>query len=305
MMREIPVYRAGYVTLIGPPNAGKSSIINALLGEKVAAVSDKPQTTRNAVRCVLTTDAYQIVVVDTPGVHEPRYVFGEFMAREIEKALGTVDAVCLVADITKPLDGSVREISARVARSGVPLVLAANKIDKLRDKEDFWKYLETFQARLKPSSVVPVSALKGTNISELGDELAKYLPEGGAIYDGDVLMDATERFLAAEIIRERVFEAVEQEVPHSTAVNVEEFRSPDEYPGMKRASIRADIIVERPGQKGILIGQGGRVLKKIKAEAKREMERRFGWPVTLDLWVKVRPGWRKSNEGIRTAGYAR
>jgi GTP-binding protein Era len=299
---ETPAYRAGYVTLIGPPNAGKSSVINALLGEKAVAVSGKPQTTRNAVRCVLTTGAYQMVVVDTPGVHKPRYALGKYMAREIEKALGTVDAVCLVADITKPLDDSVREIAAR---SGAPLVLAVNKIDKLRDKEDFWKYLETFQERLKQSSVVPVSALEGTNIRELADELAKYLPEGGAIYDGDVLMDATERFLAAEIIRERVFEAAEQEVPHSTAVNVEEFKSPDEYPGMERASIRADIIVERPGQKGILIGQGGRMLKKIKAESKREMERRFGWPVTLELWVKVRPGWRKSNEGIRTAGYAR
>ncbi|MDR1133290.1 MAG: GTPase Era [Synergistaceae bacterium] len=302
---ETPVYRAGYVTLIGSPNAGKSSIINALLGEKVAAVSDKPQTTRNAVRCVLTTGEYQIVVVDTPGVHKPRYAFGEFMAGEIEKALGAVDAVCLVADITKNLDDSVCEISARIARLGVPLILAANKIDKLRDKEDFWKYLETFQARLKPSSVVPVSALEGTNIGELGDELAKYLPEGGAIYDGDVLMDATERFLAAEIIRERVFEAAEHEVPHSTAVSVEEFKSPDEYPDMKRASIRADIIVERQGQKGILIGQGGKMLKKIKTESKREMERRFGWPVTLELWVKVRPKWRKSNEGMRTAGYTR
>jgi GTP-binding protein Era len=304
-MTEKPAYRAGYVTMIGLPNAGKSSIINALLGEHAAAVSDKPQTTRNAVRCVLTTDAYQAVVVDTPGLHKPRYAFGEFMVREIEKALGSVDAVCLVVDVTKPLDGSICEMSARVTRSGVPVVLAVNKIDKLRDREDFWKYLETFQAKLKPSSVVPVSALKGTNIRELGEELAKYLPEGGAIYDGDVLMDATERFLAAEIIRERVFEAVEQEVPHSTAVNVEEFKSPDEYPDMERASIRADIIVERPGQKGILIGQGGRTLKKIKAESKREMERRFGWPVALELWVKVRPGWRKSNEGIRTAGCTR
>jgi GTP-binding protein Era len=182
--------------------------------------------------------------------------------------------------------------------------LAANKIDKLRDGEDFWKYLKTLQEELNPSSVVPVSALKGVNIGELADELAKYLPEGGAIYDEDILMDATERFLAAEIIRERVFEAAEQEVPHSTAVNVEEFKSPDEYPGMERVSVRADIIVERPGQKVILIGRDGKTLKKIKAESKREMERRFGWPVTLDLWVKVRPGWRKSNEGIRTAGYA-
>jgi GTP-binding protein Era len=298
-------YRAGLVALAGLPNAGKSSIVNAFLREHAAAVSSKPQTTRNAVRCVCTTDEYQMILIDTPGAHRPRYALGEFMAGEIDRAIHSADAVCFVVEAGYAPDGALDEIYPLVRKTGVPIALAVNKIDRLRGKDDevFWKFLEPIQERIKPASVVPVSALYGTNLDVLAVELSKFLPEGGPIYPDDVLMDATERFLAEEIIRERVFEATEQEVPHSVAVMVEEFKSPDEYPGMKRIEARANIIVERPGQKGILIGRRGAKLKSITAEARRAMERRFGYPVSLELWVKVKPQWRKSLSGIRDAGY--
>jgi len=301
-------FRAGFAALVGAPNVGKSSIINALLGEHAVAVSGKPQTTRNAVRCVLTTEDCQLVIVDTPGAHKPRFALGEFMTQEIESALESVDVLCFVVEAGRPLGENGERIWDRIERTGLPVVLAANKIDRLSPDdggEDFRRWLEFIRVQVRLAAAVPVSALYGTNIEALRDELANRLPEGEAIYPDDILMDTTERFLAEEIIRERILLSTEQEVPHSAAVRVEEFRSPDEYPELKRAVIRADIIVERPGQKGILIGEGGSKLKQVKSEARAEMERRFGYPVTLDLWVKVKPGWRKSITGIQGAGYRR
>ena len=307
-MSDAKPFRAGVVALVGVPNVGKSSIINALLGEHAAAVSPKPQTTRNAVRCILTTEDSQLVLVDTPGAHEPRFALGEFMVREIESALESADVACFVVEAGRPLGEGGERICALLGRAGLPAVMAANKIDKLpRDSHggEFRRWTESVRKQIDPAEVVPVSATVGTNLDVLKDELVKRVPESGAIYPVDVLMDTTERFVAEEIIRERILLSTEQEVPHSVAVRVEEFKSPDEYPEMKRAALRADIIVERSGQKGILIGEGGSMLKKIRSEAQAAMERRFGYPVTLDLWVKVNPGWRKSVTGIQRAGYRR
>ncbi|MDR1650801.1 MAG: GTPase Era [Synergistaceae bacterium] len=298
-------YRAGYAALVGAPNAGKSSLVNALLKEKAAAVSSKPQTTRNAVRCILTTEDCQIVIVDTPGIHKPKMALGEFMMRETDSAMESVDVVCFVTEAGRELGDAGEEIYSRLEHLRIPIVLAVNKIDLLRDKEDFWRYLETVQERVKPDAVVPVSALKETNLDVLRDELARRLPEGEIIYPEDVLIDATERFLAEEIIREHIFESTEQEVPHSAAVIVEEFKTPAEYPKLRRAEIRADIIVERPGQKGILIGAGGSRLKEIGRASRLDLESRLGCPVNLSLWVKVKPQWRKSAVGVERAGYRR
>ncbi|MDR1943492.1 MAG: GTPase Era [Synergistaceae bacterium] len=301
-------FRSGFVTFVGRPNVGKSSIINALLREKVAAVSSKPQTTRNAVRCILSAEDCQIVIVDTPGLHKPRHALGEFMMREAKDALSSVDAVCLVTEAGRPLDAMDEAVLTMLEEVGAPILLAANKIDLCggrRGEENFWRFLAPVQERVKPVAVVPVSARDGTNLDVLKEEIAKLLPEGAPIYPEDVLMDATERFLAEEIIREKIFEATEQEVPHSVAVIVEEFKSPEEYPDLKTAEIRADIIVERPGQKGILIGGGGAKLKAVGSAARREMEERFGYPVFLQLWVKVKPDWRKSSREIERAGYRR
>jgi GTP-binding protein Era len=300
-------FRSGYVTFIGRPNVGKSSIINALLREKAAAVSSKPQTTRNAVRCILTKEDFQAVIVDTPGIHSPKHALGEFMMRETEEAMGAVDAVCFIVEAGKPLDKAGEAILETLGEK-FPILLVANKIDQClgrNGEERFWRFIAPLRDRLNPAATVPVSAKNGTNLDVLQEELAKLLPEGEMIYPNDVLMDTTERFLAEEIIREKIFEATEQEVPHSVAVIVEEFKSPEEYPELERAEIRADIIVERPGQKGILIGERGAKLKSIKVAARREMEERFGCPVLLQLWVKVKPNWRKSAVGIQRAGYRR
>ena len=298
-------FRSGYATLVGRPNVGKSSLINALLHEKVAAVSNKPQTTRNAVRCILTTNDAQIVFVDTPGLHKPRHKLGEFMMQEAAEAMNAVDVICFVVEAGRDLDDAGAEIADMLDSFPVPKILVVNKVDKLRDKEDFWRHLAPLQERVKPQAVVPVSALNGTNLDILREEIVRLLPEGELIYPEDVLMDTTERFLAEEIIREKIFEATEQEVPHSVAVVVEEFKSPEEYPELRTAEIRADILVERPGQKGILIGDKGVKLKEIGSAARAEMEARFGYPIFLQLWVKVKKEWRKSAQEIERAGYRR
>jgi GTP-binding protein Era len=307
-MQEPKKFKSGFVTFVGRPNAGKSSIINALLKEKVAAVSGKPQTTRNASRCILTTENCQIVIVDTPGLHKPKHALGEFMMREAEQAMSSVDAVCFVVDAAKPLDPAGESILDIIAGTKLPILLIANKTDLCRGKdgeERFWRHIAPIKERIAAATVIPVSAKEGTNLDVLMDELANLLPEGEAIYPDDVLMDSTERFLAEEIIREKIFEMTEQEVPHSVAVMVEEFKSPDEYPEMRRGEIRADIIVERSGQKAILIGEKGAKLKSVGTAARIEMEQRFGYPIFLRLWVKVKPNWRKTALGIERAGYRR
>ena len=304
-MSEQSVFKFGFVVLLGRPNVGKSSLINALLREKVAAVSDKPQTTRNAVRCIHSTETAQIVFVDTPGVHTPRHALGNYMMHEVEEALQEVNAVCFVVEAGRNrLDPQEEQIISILETSDLPVVLVINKIDALRNKEALWKTVELYQERLHPVAVVPVSAKDGTNLDVLLEELAKILPQGEPLYPDEVLMDSTERFLAAEIIREKIFALTEQEVPHSVAVVVEDFKNPEEYPELKTAQIRATIVVEKAGQKGILIGAKGERLKEIGSAARLEMEERFGYPIFLELWVKVKPGWRKSPDELRRLGYA-
>lgn len=298
-------YRSGCVALLGRPNVGKSSIINALIGEKVAAVSPKPQTTRNAVRCIYTTASEQIVFVDTPGIHKPKHALGNFMMQEAEDALGQVDAVCFVVEAGDQTIGEKEEMILKVlSQLSLPVVLAVNKVDKLPDKKLYTKTSDLYKERLKPVAIVPISAVDGTKLKQLAAELGKLLSEQPAIYPEDMVMDSTERFLAAEVIREKIFLLTEDEVPHGAAVVVDEFRSPDEYPDLKTARIRATIVVDKDGQKGIIIGKGGSKLKAIGTAARRDLEKKFGYPVFLQLWVKVKPGWRKSEEELRRLGYS-
>lgn len=298
-------FRSGFVALLGRPNVGKSSIINALIKEHVAAVSPKPQTTRNAVRCILTNENEQIIFVDTPGMHKPQHALGKFMLKEITDAMSQVDVICFVIEAG---DRSVGEkekmILSALETAKVPVVLAVNKTDKF-PTEDYYKgAVAAYSDILKPTAVVPISAKTGKNLDVLTDKLAELLPEQPPIYPEDMLMDSTERFLAAEVIREKIFLCTDEEVPHGVAVVVEEFKSPEEFPELKVCEIRANIIVERPGQKGIIIGKNGAKLKEIGSAARKDLEEKFGFPVYLQLWVKVKPGWKKSQDELRRLGYS-
>ncbi|NLV81494.1 MAG: GTPase Era [Synergistaceae bacterium] len=299
------IFKAGYVALIGRPNVGKSSIINSMLKEKVVAVSSKPQTTRNAIRCIYTSENEQIIFVDTPGIHQPQHVLGEFMIQEVKDALSQVDLICFVVEAGDQSIGTKEEIILNTLSSvNIPVLLVVNKVDKLSNTEFYKKTSELYSDRLTLLEAVPVSATKGFNIDVLAKKIGKYLPEQPCIYPEDMLMDATERFLAAEIIREKILEFTEEEVPHGVAVIVEEFKNPEEYPELKVAEIRATIIVDRAGQKGIIIGKNGSKLKEIGTAARKDLVEKFGYPIFLQLWVKVKPGWRKSTVELRKLGYS-
>jgi GTP-binding protein Era len=296
--------RSGVVAVIGRPNVGKSTLVNALVGGKAAIVSDKPQTTRNRIRAVLSDPRGQIVFVDTPGLHRPLHELGRYMKRQADESLGGADVGFFVIEALDSHIGKADEMILEILKvSGIPVILVVNKIDVMgtnNPSSEAWKvYLE----RLRPVETIQVSALRGVNLQQLVDSVFALLPEGPPIFDDDRLVDCTERFLAAEIIREQVLRQTEQEVPHSVAVDVEEFKSPEEYPERKNILIRANIFVERDGQKAILIGKGGSRMKSIGAQARREMEKQFGHDVFLELWVKVRPGWRNSERELRRMGY--
>ena len=298
-------YRAGCVALLGRPNVGKSSIINALIESKVVAVSPKAQTTRNAVRCIYTTDKEQIVFVDTPGIHTPKHALGEFMIQEVNEALMQVDLVCFVIEAADRSIGKKEEmILEALGTVNIPVILIVNKIDKFKDKDAYKKAVEPYATRLNPLAIVPVSASEKKNLKTMTKEIAKYLPEQPMIYPEEMIMDSTERFLAAEIIREKIFNYTEDEVPHSVAVMIDEYKTPDEFPELKTAKIRATIIVDKPGQKGIIIGKAGSKLKLIGSAARKDLEENLGMKVFLQLWVKVKPGWKKSEEELRRLGYS-
>lgn len=296
--------RCGFVTLLGRPNVGKSSIINALIGEKVAAVSPKPQTTRSAVRCILTDKDAQIVFVDTPGVHRPNTALGEVMMNDVAESLYGIDVICYVVEAgdLKLKDKDEMIISA-LSDMRVPIILAVNKTDKFKAEDYYLKTAEIFKGLLNFSSIVPLSAKTGFNVRALFDEIVELLPEHEPLYPEEVVMDSTEKFLASEIILEKIFLLTGQEVPHSSAVIIDEFKSPEEYSNRKNLKIRATIIVDRAGQKGIIIGKNGTKIREIGEAARKELEERFGYKVKLDLWVKVKPGWRKSMSELNRMGY--
>ena len=302
-MIEEPAFRSGFVAVVGRPNVGKSTLVNALVGGKAAIVSNKPQTTRNSIRAVLNDPRGQIVFVDTPGFHRPLHELGRYLERQAAASLETVDVVCFMAEAGDSrvgrADGLILDLLEKVT---VPVVLVVNKIDVLKQDQKTAGW-ECFTRRRGFAHVLTVSALEGRNLDLLVETLFDLLPPGPPIFNDDRLVDCTERFLAAEVIREKILEQTEQEVPHCVAVVVEEFRSPDEYPERSNLLVRANLFVERQGQKAILIGKGGAKLKGIGELARRELEEVFGYDVYLDLWVKVKPGWRNSERELRRMGY--
>ncbi len=291
-------HKSGFIAVIGRPNVGKSTLINQLIGQKIAIMSDKPQTTRSRILCVLTQPDAQIVLLDTPGVHKPASKLGEYMDRSILNTLKEVDAVFFVADASEKPGPGERFIMERLEKTRKPVILVLNKID-LVTKDELLPIIAAYSKDREFSAVVPISALDEENLDALLAEAKKHLPEGPAYYPEDMVTDQPERLIAAELVREKVLSLTRDEVPHSVAVDVDEMttrNNGDVY-------IRATIYVERESQKGIVIGHKGAMLKEIGRLARPDIEMMLGGKVYLDLWVKVRKDWRNRDAILKSLGF--
>ncbi len=298
---SMPDHRAGFAALIGRPNVGKSTLLNRLLGQKLAIVSAKPQTTRNRIRGVRTRADAQVIYVDTPGLHAPRGSLGEFMAATVAQAVQEVDLVVVVADATAVGDPAADAVLwAGLAPVTAPAVLALNKVDLVPAKPRLLPLLEAYAARHPFRALVPISAAEGTGVDRLEESVVELLPLGPPLYPADTVTDQPETFFVAEMIREQLFRTLRQEVPYACAVRVEELS--DRGP-QGPLYVRAEVLVERASQKGIVIGEGGATIKRIGAGARRELEAFFGVRVFLDLRVRVRPDWREDPRVLRELGY--
>lgn len=297
MMDEKKDYKSGFVALIGRPNVGKSTLLNFLVGQKVAIMSPQPQTTRNKISGIYTDDQEQIVFIDTPGIHKPKNKLDDFMDKSSYSALDEVDVVLFMVE-PEPAGKGDQYIAELLKKIKKPVFLVINKIDKVHPDKllsiiDSYKNLGDF------AEIVPISASQGNNVSELIKTIAKYLAEGPQFYDADQLTDRPEYFIVAELIREQVLKLTHEEVPHATAVVVDRMR---DHEGGK-LQIEATIYVERPGQKGIIIGKKGQMLKQIGIAARQEIEALLGEKVNLRLWVKVQKNWRSDPAFLKSIGY--
>lgn len=298
-MREEHGFRSGFVALIGRPNVGKSTLLNQVIGQKVAIMSDVAQTTRNKIQGVYTTKDAQLVFIDTPGVHKPQTKLGDFMERSTYSALDEVDAVLyIVSAADKRGMGDQFIVDHVLDKVKKPIYLVVNKIDAVHPN-DLPKIVADYQQGMDFAGVIPISALNGNNVDQLLATLVKTMPEGPQYYPADQVSDHPERFVIAEIIREKVFKLTRQEVPHSVAVDVTSVKSSE----TDQVHISANIVVERPGQKGIIIGKGGQKLKKIGVLARQDIEALLGSHVFLQLWVKVVPKWRDKSSLLKEYGY--
>ena len=288
--------RSGFVTLIGRPNSGKSTLVNQLVGEKISIVTDKPQTTRNVIRGIVTRPEGQIVVVDTPGVHKPVHRMNRVMMKSVREAMSEVDVIALIVDASQPFGKGDQFTLELVSNAKIPKVLILNKIDKIR-KPDLLPMIDRYSRIAKFDDIVPISALTGENVEILVKVLLRLLPVGPQYYPEDQLSDLQERGLAAEIIREKLIDRTREELPYSIAVQVDRFEE-----GETLHRIFATIHVERETQKGIVIGKGGQVLKDVGIAARHDLEKLFGRQVHLELRVKVSPGWRDDEQALRQFG---
>ena len=281
-------FKSGFVSLIGRPNAGKSTLLNALVGQKVAIVADKPQTTRTSIQGVLTLPEAQIVFVDTPGIHKADSPINKRMMQAVRASLEERDLLLFLADAARPVGEEDKRAVDLARKSRAPVILVLNKIDLVKEKALLLPRIEEYKAVYDFADYVPVSAARGDGLEELRRIILERLPEGPAYFPEDYITDQPERFLAAELVREKALRATRQEVPHSIAVIVDRW---EETPAITR--IYATIRVEREGQKAIVVGSKGSMLKKIGTEARLEMEKLFGVRIYLDLHVRVQPGWRE------------
>lgn len=291
-------FKSGFVTIVGRPNVGKSTLLNALTGEKIAIVSNKPQTTRNRVLSILTDKNSQIVFVDTPGVHQPRTRLGQYMNKVVISAEDGVDAVLFVTEAGKKLQENEKKILSDIFSKKIPVILIINKADILKNKEDMLSQIEDASSFGEFSAVVPISALRKDGTALVLSEIKRLIPEGPMYYPEDMITDQTEREMVSEIIREKMLRLLDKEVPHGTAVEIEYMKEGDSL-----TKIGAVIYCEKTSHKGIIIGKNGDMLKKIGSYARGDIERLLDKKVYLELFVKVKEGWRDSNFMLKEFGY--
>ncbi len=291
-------YRSGFVAVVGRPNVGKSTLLNSLLKQKVAIVSDKPQTTRNTIRAVLTLPEAQIVFIDTPGIHRPLHKLGEYMVRSAKATLTEVDLICFLVDISQWVKQD-QEIVELLQNVDTPVFLVANKAD-LVSNEKQEQFCLAIKTRYAFAEVMAVSAQEGTGLDDLVQAIVSYLPEGPQYYPDDWVTDHPEQFVMAELIREQILHHTEEEIPHSVAVDVDHVEA---KPDKDMVLVRANIYVERSSQKGIVIGKNGAMLKKIGTGARMQIEALLGTKVYLELWVKVKKDWRNKDGSLAEFGY--
>ena len=292
-------FKSGFVALIGRPNVGKSTLMNQIIGQKIAITSKKPQTTRNKIQTVYTCDEGQIVFLDTPGIHKAKNKLGEYMVNVAEKTLKEVDVIMWLVEPDTFIGAGEQHIAEQLRDIKVPVILVINKIDTV-DKEEILKFIDAYRKILDFDEIIPASALRGNNVDTVVEQIFKYLPKGPMYYDEDTVTDQPMRQIVAELIREKALHALDEEIPHGIAVTIEKMKkrqNKDIY------DIEATIICERDSHKGIIIGKKGSMLKKIGTNARYEIEQQLDMKVNLQIWVKVRKDWRDSELLMKNYGY--
>ncbi|MBM6829526.1 GTPase Era [Anaerotignum lactatifermentans] len=293
-------FYSGFVSLVGRPNVGKSTLMNCLIGEKIAITSSKPQTTRNKITSILTKEDLQCVFLDTPGIHKPRHKLGEYMVRSAENTFKEVDLVLFLVEPTETVGELDRFVMEKLENVKTPVVLVINKIDTVADKETLLGIIDTYRKLYPFQEVVPISAATGSNTEELLRVIRRFLPEGPQYFPADMVTDQPERQIASEIIREKALYLLQDEIPHGIAV---EIMSMKKRPDQDMVDVQALIYCERDSHKGIIIGKNGAMLKKIGSFARRDMERLLGSRIYLQIWVKVKKDWRDSDFLLKNFGY--
>jgi GTPase len=291
-------FKSGFVSIIGRPNVGKSTLLNYVIGQKIAIMSDKPQTTRNKIQGVYTSNESQVVFIDTPGIHKPKHKLGDFMMKVAQNTLREVDLILYVVEAGEAFGPGEEFIIERLKETSTPVFLVINKIDKVQP-DDLLGIIETYRTKLDFAEVVPVSALQGSNIPTLMEQIVGHLDEGPQYYPSDQITDHPERFVVAELIREKVLHLTREEIPHSVAVVIEQMKRRDN----DMIYIGATVIVERTSQKGIVIGKQGGMLREVGKRARGDIEALLGSKVFLELWVKVQKDWRNKPTHLRDYGF--
>ena len=294
-------YKSGFATLIGRPNVGKSTLMNHLIGQKIAITSNKPQTTRNRIQTVYTDEKGQIVFLDTPGIHKAKNKLGEYMVNVAERTLNEVDVILWLVEPSTFIGAGERHIVDQLKKTKTPVILIINKIDKV-DKKEIIKYMDAYRKVYDFAEIIPVSALRSVNMDTVIESIFKYLPYGPQFYDEDTVTDQPQRQIVAEMIREKALRSLEEEIPHGIAVSIEKMTE-RKSKGGSICDIEATIICERDSHKGIIIGKGGQMLRRIGSQARRDIEDMLEEKVNLQLWVKVKKDWSDSDFMIQNFGY--